>query len=247
MELNNQVALITGASRGIGRAIALTMARQGASVAINYTSRKDAALDVLEEISQKGGRGMIVQADVSSDEDVKRMVEEIKSHMGSVTILVNNAGITRDGLLVRMKNEDWQQVLNANLTGAFYTCRAVSKDMMKAKHGRIINISSIVGLAGNAGQVNYSAAKAGLIGLTKSLAKELSSKNITVNAVAPGFIETEMTDTLPDKVIEQLMGRIPLARLGHTHDVAEAVCFLAGPGAGYITGQVLQVYGGIEL
>ena len=190
---------------------------------------------------------MIVQADVSDESQVAGMMESIREHFGPVEILINNAGVTRDGLLVRMKSTDWQQVIDTNLTGAFYVSRAVSKDMMKAKSGRIINMASVVGISGNAGQANYSASKAGLIGLTKSMAKELAVKHITVNAVAPGFIETEMTAALTDKVKELVLTQIPLQQLGQAEDVAEAVCFLAGAGGRYITGQVLQVDGGMAI
>ncbi len=223
------------------------MAQCGARIAINYARQKSSALSVLEEIEALGATGMIVQADVSDELQVNHMMATIRERFGPVEILINNAGVTRDGLLVRMKSADWQQVIDTNLTGAFYVSRAVSKDMMKAKSGRIINMASVVGLSGNAGQANYSASKAGLIGLTKSMAKELAIKNITVNAVAPGFIETEMTDALTEKVKELVLTQIPLQQLGHPEDVAEAVCFLAGAGGRYITGQVLQVDGGMAI
>lgn len=247
MELTNKVALITGASRGIGRAIALKMAQCGARIVINYARQESLALEVKKEIEEMGGTAMIAQADVTDESQVSAMLSAVKEHFGPVDILVNNAGITRDGLLVRMKSDDWHQVINTNLTSAFYMSRAVSKDMMKAKSGCIINISSVVGVSGNAGQANYSASKAGLIGLTKSMARELAVKNITVNAVAPGFIETEMTDALSENVKEQLLTQIPLKKLGKAEDVAEAVCFLAGNGGRYITGQVLQVDGGMAM
>jgi len=223
------------------------MAQYGARIAINYARQESLALEVKKEIEALGGTAMIVQADVADEFQVTRMLELIKEKLGPVEILVNNAGITRDGLLVRMKSDDWQQVLDTNLTSAFYVSRGVSKDMMKAKFGRIINISSVVGVSGNAGQVNYSASKAGLIGLTKSMAKELAAKKITVNAVAPGFIETEMTDALSEKVREQVLAQIPLKSLGKADDVAETVCFLAGSGGSYITGQVVQVDGGMAI
>lgn len=247
MELTNKVALITGASRGIGRAIALKMAQCGARIVINYARQESLALEVKNDIEALGGVAMIAQADVTDEDQVNAMLAKVKDTFGPVDILVNNAGITRDGLLVRMKSDDWHQVLSTNLTSAFYMSRAVSKDMMKAKAGRIINISSVVGVTGNAGQANYSASKAGLIGLTKSMARELATKNITVNAVAPGFIETEMTDALSDKVKDQLLTQIPLKSLGSAEDVAEAVCFLAGNGGRYITGQVIQVDGGMAM
>jgi len=247
MELTNKVALITGASRGIGRAIALKMAQCGARIVINYARQESLALEVKKEIEEMGGSAMIAQADVTDENQVSVMLSTVKETFGPVDILVNNAGITRDGLLVRMKSDDWHQVINTNLTSAFYMSRAVSKDMMKAKSGRIINISSVVGVSGNAGQANYSASKAGLIGLTKSMARELAAKHITVNAVAPGFIETEMTDRLTEKVKEQLLTQIPLKSLGKAEDVAETVCFLAGAGGRYITGQVIQVDGGMAM
>lgn len=223
------------------------MAQCGARIVINYARQESLALEVKKEIEDMGGTAMIAQADVTDESQVSAMLSTVKETFGPVDILVNNAGITRDGLLVRMKSEDWHQVINTNLTSAFYMSRAVSKDMMKAKSGRIINISSVVGVSGNAGQANYSASKAGLIGLTKSMARELAVKNITVNAVAPGFIETEMTDALSDKVKEQLVTQIPLKSLGKAEDVAETVCFLAGNGGRYITGQVIQVDGGMAM
>lgn len=223
------------------------MAQCGARIVINYARQESLALEVKKEIEAMGGVAMIAQADVTDEDQVNAMLAKVKDTFGPVDILVNNAGITRDGLLVRMKSDDWHQVLNTNLTSAFYMSRAVSKDMMKAKAGRIINISSVVGVSGNAGQANYSASKAGLIGLTKSIARELATKNITVNAVAPGFIETEMTDALSEKVKEQLLTQIPLKSLGKAEDVAEAVCFLAGRGGRYITGQVIQVDGGMAM
>lgn len=223
------------------------MAQCGARIVINYARQESLALEVKNDIEALGGVAMIAQADVTDEDQVNAMLAKVKDTFGPVDILVNNAGITRDGLLVRMKSDDWHQVLSTNLTSAFYMSRAVSKDMMKAKAGRIINISSVVGVSGNAGQANYSASKAGLIGLTKSIARELATKNITVNAVAPGFIETEMTDALSDKVKDQLLTQIPLKSLGKAEDVAETVCFLAGNGGRYITGQVIQVDGGMAM
>lgn len=223
------------------------MAQCGARIVINYARQESLALEVKNEIEALGGVAMIAQADVTDENQVNAMLAKVKDTFGPVEILVNNAGITRDGLLVRMKSDDWHQVLSTNLNSAFYMSRAVSKDMMKSKAGRIINISSVVGVSGNAGQANYSASKAGLIGLTKSMARELATKNITVNAVAPGFIETEMTDALSDKVKEQLLTQIPLKSLGKAEDVAETVCFLAGNGGRYITGQVIQVDGGMAM
>ncbi len=223
------------------------MAQCGARIVINYARQESLALEVKKEIEEMGGSAMIAQADVTDENQVSVMLSTVKETFGPVDILVNNAGITRDGLLVRMKSDDWHQVINTNLTSAFYMSRAVSKDMMKAKSGCIINISSVVGVSGNAGQANYSASKAGLIGLTKSMARELAAKHITVNAVAPGFIETEMTDRLTEKVKEQLLTQIPLKSLGKAEDVAETVCFLAGAGGRYITGQVIQVDGGMAM
>ncbi|SMP66552.1 3-oxoacyl-[acyl-carrier-protein] reductase [Anoxynatronum buryatiense] len=223
------------------------MAQSGARIVINYARQESSALEVKQAVEALGSEAMIAQADVSDEEQVTRMMASIKETFGPVTILVNNAGITRDGLLVRMKTSDWQQVLDTNLTSAFLMSRAVAKDMMKAKGGRIINISSVVGVMGNAGQANYSASKAGLIGLTKSLARELAPKHITVNTVAPGFIETEMTDALSTQVKEQLLAQIPLNQLGKAEDIAEAVAYLAGAGGRYITGQVLQVNGGMAM
>lgn len=223
------------------------MAQSGARIVINYARQESSALEVKNAIEALGGEAMIAQADVSDEEQIAAMMTAIKDTFGPVTVLINNAGITRDGLLVRMKTSDWQQVLDTNLTSAFLMSRAVAKDMMKAKNGRIINISSVVGVMGNAGQANYSASKAGLIGLTKSLARELAPKHITVNAVAPGFIETEMTDALSPQVKEQLLAQIPLNQLGQAEDIAEAVAYLAGIGGRYITGQVLQVNGGMAM
>lgn len=223
------------------------MAQSGARIVINYARQESSALEVKNAIEALGGEAMIAQADVSDEEQIAVMMTAIKDTFGPVTVLINNAGITRDGLLVRMKTSDWQQVLDTNLTSAFLMSRAVAKDMMKAKNGRIINISSVVGVMGNAGQANYSASKAGLIGLTKSLARELAPKHITVNAVAPGFIETEMTDALSPQVKEQLLAQIPLNQLGQAEDIAEAVAYLAGIGGRYVTGQVLQVNGGMAM
>ncbi|WP_031515305.1 3-oxoacyl-[acyl-carrier-protein] reductase [Desulfofalx alkaliphila] len=245
MVLDGKVAIVTGSSRGIGRAVALALAKAGANVVVNYAGRADAANQTAAEIEQLGRRALVIKADVADTEQVKSMVDETLKELGRLDILVNNAGITRDNLIMRMKDQDWDAVLNTNLKGAFNCCRAVARPMLKSKGGRIVNISSVVGLMGNAGQVNYSAAKAGIIGLTKTLAAELGSRKITVNAVAPGFITTEMTDGLPPEVKERLIERVPLGRLGAPEEIADTVTFLCGPAAGYITGQVIAVDGGM--
>ncbi|MCD4687816.1 MAG: 3-oxoacyl-[acyl-carrier-protein] reductase [Desulfuromonadaceae bacterium] len=242
----DKVAIITGSSRGIGRAIALHLASQGTIIVAS--ARNIAALDSLvSDIEGLGGKALAVPGDVGLSKDVEALFAAAKETFGRVDILVNNAGITRDGLLMRMKDEDWDAVLDTNLKGAFYCCRAAAKIMSKQRSGRIINISSVVGEMGNAGQANYAASKAGLIGLTKSIARELARRNVTANAIAPGFIVTDMTDTLSDQVKEGLQGQIPLGRLGETHDIAHAVAFLASEQAGYITGQVLGVNGGMYM
>lgn len=242
-----QVAIVTGASRGIGRAIALALARQGCKVAINFHSNASAAQSVVEEITAAGGSAIAVQGDVSLAEDVQRLVEETQRAYGTVDILVNNAGITRDNLLMRMSEADWDAVLNTNLKSAYHCVKAVQRIMLRKRYGRIIQIASVSGLRGNVGQANYAAAKAGLIGFTKAVARELAPRGITVNAVAPGFITTDMTRQLDPVVIEQIQAQIPLQRLGTPEDVAAAVVFLASPEAGYITGQVLCVDGGLAM
>ncbi|RJX20954.1 MAG: 3-oxoacyl-[acyl-carrier-protein] reductase [Ammonifex sp.] len=247
MYLSGKVGVVTGASRGIGRAVAKALAASGADVMINYVSRAEDALAVAAEIESMGRRAVLFQADVSRPDEANNLIENALSSFGRLDILVNNAGITRDALLLRMKDEDWDAVVNVNLRGAFNCTRAAARPMVKARWGRIINISSVIGLMGNAGQANYAAAKAGLIGFTKAAARELGPRNITVNAVAPGFIRTEMTAGLPEGVKERLSERIILGRLGEPEEVAEVVVFLAGDAARYITGQVLSVDGGMVL
>lgn len=245
--LDGKVALVTGASRGIGRAIALELARQGAKVAVNYAGSEQKAQDVVDEIHEIGSEGIKIQANVSSEDDVKGMVKEVVDTFGALDILVNNAGITKDNLLMRMKEEEFDQVIDTNLKGVFLTTKAVTRPMMKKRGGKIINIASVVGVSGNPGQANYVAAKAGVIGMTKSSAKELASRNILVNAVAPGFIETDMTDQLTDDQVESMNSMIPLARLGNGEDIAKVVKFLASDDSNYITGQTIHVDGGMVM
>jgi 3-oxoacyl-[acyl-carrier protein] reductase len=241
-----KVAIVTGASRGIGRSIALALASEGARiVAVDMVS--DGVEALAAEIRNGGGEAVAVQGNVTVPADTEKMIDEAVSAFGRVDILVNNAGITRDGLLLRMKDEYWDAVLSVNLKGAFLCTRAASKVMAKQRYGRIINMASIVGQMGNAGQANYCASKAGLIGLTKSNARELAKRNVTVNAVAPGFIATDMTDVLPEKVKQELVAQIPMERLGSVDDIANAVLFLASERSNYITGQVLGVNGGMYM
>ncbi|MEG6584084.1 3-oxoacyl-[acyl-carrier-protein] reductase [Dendrosporobacter sp. 1207_IL3150] len=247
MHLDGKVALITGASRGIGRAVAIELAKAGAKVIINYSGNITAAQDVENVIKSNGGEAIIIQSDVASSESVDAMVKQVMDSYGRIDILVNNAGITRDNLLMRMKEEDWDAVMNTNLKGIYNCTKAVSRIMMKQKCGKIINMTSVVGITGNAGQSNYAAAKAGVIGFTKSMAKELASRGITVNAVAPGFIATDMTAVLPDQVKSELTTKIPLGRLGSTDDISAAVLFLVSEAANYITGQTLNVDGGMVM
>ncbi|MCG0278114.1 MAG: 3-oxoacyl-[acyl-carrier-protein] reductase [Thermanaeromonas sp.] len=247
MTLAGQVAVVTGASRGIGRATAIALARAGAKVVVNYCSQEEAAQEVVSFIKEKGGEALALKADVSAKEDAQALIEGTLAAFGRVDILVNNAGITRDNLLLRMRHEDWEAVLRTNLTGVFFCCQAALKPMFRQRCGRIINIASVVGLMGNAGQANYAAAKAGLIGFTKSLAKEVASWGILVNAVAPGFITTDMTEKLGEEVRRSFLERIPLGRPGQPEEVAEVVVFLASPASRYITGQVIVVDGGLTM
>jgi 3-oxoacyl-[acyl-carrier protein] reductase len=247
MILDKTVALVTGGSRGIGRAICIRLASMGAMVGINYVANPAAAEETLRLIKEQGGEGFPVRFDVADAQAVQEQVKEIIATHGRIDILVNNAGITRDGLMARMKEEDWDSVLDTNLKGAFLCSKAVMKTMMKNRRGRIINVSSVVGFVGNGGQVNYGAAKAGLNGLTKSMARELAGRNITVNCVAPGYIVTDMTDGLPEDAQEALKAQIPLGTLGTPEDVAASVGFLASPDGNYITGQTLHVNGGMYM
>ena len=243
--LSGQTALVTGASRGIGKAIALALGEVGAEVVINYSASSQKAEEVVAAITNSGGKAYSLQANVSEEDSIKTMVQTVLERSGNIDVLVNNAGITKDGLLMRMKTEDWQSVINLNLTGVFLCTRAVSRQMLKQKKGRIINITSVVGIMGNAGQANYAAAKSGVIGLTKSAAKEFASRGITVNAVAPGFIKTDMTKEINDEAILKV---IPLGKFGDPHDVSGVVRFLASdPAASYITGQVINVDGGMVM
>lgn len=247
MTLNGKAALVTGASRGIGKEIALELARLGAKVAVNYSGSEAKAKEVVDEIQAMGQEAFAVQCDVSNAESVTVMVGSVIEEFGSLDILVNNAGITRDNLLMRMKEEEWDDVINTNLKGVFLCTKAVTRQMMKQRSGRIINIASIVGVSGNPGQANYVAAKAGVIGLTKTTAKELASRGITVNAVAPGFISTDMTDKLTDDVKKAMLQQIPLARFGDPMDIAGVTAFLASERSAYMTGQTLHVDGGMVM
>ena len=245
--LKNKIALITGAGRGIGRAIAIALAKEGAEVVINYNGSEAKADEVKHEIVEKGGCAQCMQCNVADYEGCEAFIKAVIEQFGRIDILVNNAGITKDGLLMRMSEEDFSDVIDVNLKGTFHCIRFASRQMMKQRSGKIINISSVSGVMGNAGQANYCASKAGIIGLTKSVARELGSRGITSNAVAPGFIRTEMTDVLPEDVKKAMGEQIPLKHFGETKDIAEAVAFLASDEAAYITGQVLHVDGGMAM
>jgi 3-oxoacyl-[acyl-carrier protein] reductase len=247
MNLEGRVALVTGASRGIGREIALELARRGANVAVNYSGSEAKANEVVDLIKEIGQDAFAVQADVSNSEAVTNMVQSTIDRFGKLDILINNAGITRDNLLMRMKEEEWDDVININLKGVFLVTKAVTRQMMKQRYGRIINVASIVGVCGNPGQANYVAAKAGVIGLTKTSAKELATRNITVNAIAPGFITTDMTDKLTEDVKAEMLRVIPLARFGEPKDIAKVAAFLASEDSNYMTGQTLHVDGGMVM
>lgn len=245
--LTGKTAIITGASRGIGAEIARKMAEAGAKVVVNYSGSQAKAEAVVEEIKNNGGEAIAVKADVADADAVKAMVEQAMQAFGSVDILVNNAGITRDNLMMRMKDDEWDDVINTNLKGVFICTKAVTRQMMKQRSGRIVNIASIVGVMGNAGQANYVAAKAGVIGLTKTTARELASRNITANAVAPGFITTDMTDKLGEDIQKTMLAQIPLGRFGKPEEVAKAALFLASDDASYMTGQTLHLDGGMVM
>lgn len=245
--LAGKVALVTGSSRGIGKCIAITLASYGATVIVNYNSGKEKADEVVSEITANGGKAITYRCNVSDYEEVENMMKDIVKEYGSLDILVNNAGITKDGLLLKMSEQDYDAVLDTNLKGTFNCIKHISRQMLKQRSGRIINLSSVVGVYGNAGQVNYSASKAGVIGITKSVAKEFGSRGITVNAVAPGFIVTEMTDAMSEEAKNKAAGQIAMKRLGDVKDVAEVVAFLASDKAAYVTGQVICVDGGMSL
>lgn len=247
LDLSGKVAVVTGSSRGIGAAIAKTLATQGAKVVINHRNSPEAAAEVAEVIKAEGGEATVIQADVSHSSEAQQLIKQTIDTYGQIDILVNNAGTTRDTLIMMMKDEDWDQVLQTNLTSTYYCSKAAVRPMMKKRGGRIINITSVVGLAGQAGQTNYAASKAGIIGFTKALAKEIGSRNITVNAVAPGFVPTALTEVLPEEMMKSFVANTPLGRLGSVEDIAYAVLFLASNEAAFITGQVLTVDGGLVM
>jgi 3-oxoacyl-[acyl-carrier protein] reductase len=246
-DFKDKVAVVTGASRGIGRAIALELGSRGAIVVVNYNKNADAANEVVAAVKAAGGGGMAVQADVSDAEQVEALFKAVTGEYKGIDILVNNAGTTKDNLIMMLKPDDFDTVINTNLRSAWLCSKAASRQMMKKRYGRIINITSVVGIAGNGGQTNYAASKAGMIGLTKALAKEIASRNVTVNAIAPGFIDTDMTSELSDDIMKKAIDAIPLGRQGKAEEVAKAVAFLASDDAGYITGQVLVVDGGMVM
>ena len=247
MDLTGKVALVTGASRGIGQAVAVELAKAGADVIVNYIGNEAVAQETVEKVEALGRKALKIKADVGNADEVQAMVDEAHAAIGHIDVLVNNAGITRDGLLIRMKDSDWDDVLNINLKGVYLVSKAVAKLMVKQRSGRIINMTSVSGVTGNVGQANYAAAKAGVIGFTKTCAKELAARGITVNAVAPGFIETAMTDVLPEKIKEGIAATVPLGRMGQPEEIAGVVTFLASDFARYITGQVLNVDGGMVM
>jgi 3-oxoacyl-[acyl-carrier protein] reductase len=242
-----RVAIVTGGGRGIGRAVAVRLAKEGAQVAISYRSNDAAAEESAEEVRGAGVRCELFKGDVAEPDDVKRLFGGVTEAFGRVDIVVNNAGITRDNLMMRMKEGEFDEVLRTNLKGAYLCTRAALRPMVRARWGRIVNVSSVVGLVGNAGQANYAASKAGIIGFTKSVAREVAQRGITANAVAPGYVETELTGSLPEEVKEQIRGQVPMGRFGEAEEVAEVVAFLAGEGAGYVTGQTLAVDGGMTM
>lgn len=246
-DLSGKVAVVTGSSRGIGASIAKILAAQGAKVVINHRNSPEGAAEVVAAIKESGGEALAIQADVSQSSEAQRLIKETVDSYGQIDILVNNAGTTRDTLIMTMKDEDWDLVLKTNLSSTYYCSKAVVRPMMKKRSGRIINITSVVGLAGQAGQTNYAASKAGIIGFTKSLAKEVGSRNITVNAVAPGFVPTALTEVLPETMMQAAVANTPLGRLGTVEDVANAVLFLASDEAAFITGQILTVDGGLVM
>jgi 3-oxoacyl-(acyl-carrier-protein) reductase len=247
LSLSGKNALVTGGSRGIGREIAIELSKQGVNVAISYVNNEEKAKEVINEIEKNGVKGVLVKVDISNEEEIQNMIKVVKGQLGSIDILVNNAGITKDNLLMRMKTQQWDDVINTNLRGTYLCTKVVAKDMIKNRYGKIINIASIAGVAGNFGQANYSASKAGVIGFTKAIAKELASRGINVNAVAPGLIETDMTKVLKGDIKDSLVKNIPMGRIGTPSDIANIVVFLASEKSDYITGQVINVDGGMVM
>lgn len=245
MSLGKKVALITGGSRGIGRAIAIELSKQDYNIVITYINNESSAKKVINEVEKSNVKGLAIQADISIEEDVNKIIEIVNERFGTIDILVNNAGIIKDNLLIRMKSEEWDDVINTNLKGVYLCTKAVARGMINKRYGKIVNIASVVGISGNAGQGNYSASKAGIIGFTKSIAKELGGRGINVNAVAPGFVGTDMTEALNDKIKDEIINMIPLKRAGKPEDIANVVAFLCSEKADYITGQVINVDGGM--